>query len=87
MFFAFFIKILPEQTNASLFANAKTLVLFMLLNVGLRPAMPTIAAIVKSVFTSARLARSSSPLKHFTLLPLNSFLAIYNIYYQILLHI
>ena len=45
----------------------------MLLNTDLRPAIPTIEAIVKSVFRLARFASSSSPLKHLTLLPLNSF--------------
>ena len=55
MLFAFFIKIFPEQTNASLFAKAKTFVFPTLLNADFKPAMPTIAAIVKSVLRLAKL--------------------------------
>ena len=45
----------------------------MLLNAGLRPAIPTIAAMVKSVPILAKLTKSSSPQKHLILLLLSSF--------------
>ena len=78
---AFFIKIFPEQTIDSLLAKANTLVFSILLNADLSPAIPTIEAIVISVLRLAKLASSSSPLKHFTL-PFNSFLITYNNGYQ-----